>query len=161
MTEETKAKIRRYNSNIAVSGRGVFAFGVWTAIKTIISVMFNITDIRNQLRDIPQEEIDNTIKLIYITMFVMCLLVLLIHGYVGISAVRYGRGRRKSKKFRIGAVILVFITISFIISDITSAPKAGYVQVAEFVADCTLLFMLIDMLYSMSMARLTVKREQG
>ena len=159
MTEEIKARLRKYNSNIEISGRGVVAFGLWTAIKVIIRMVFGAEEIRAGL-DVPEAQVDFYMQVIYVTMGFLCVLFMAIHGYVGFCAIRYGRGNRKNKMFLIGALLIAGLSLFFIITDLMEK-EITFNTVAELLADCTLFFVMFDMLYSMYMARLTVKKAQG
>ena len=159
MTEETKAKIRRYNSNIEMSGRGIIAFGLWTAIKIWINLMVNVDTIKQGM-DSHDEPIDFYLQVVFVTAGVLCISIIIVNVYVGISAIMYGRGNRKKKTFVIWAVILALLSLIFIVLDIINQEDMFDERIAELLADTTTLFILFDMVYSMIMARLTIKREQ-
>ena len=157
MTEETKAKIRRYNSNIENSGRAAIIFGLWTAIKIVLSVFLNVGNIKAEFGN--DEYINEFVNMVYIVTVALAFALLLLHVYVGFCAIRYGRGNRKKKAFKIWAVLLGVISVFFIITDLGYGTSVEYDEIAEFLADSALLFIMIDLLYSMFMAKITIKRE--
>lgn len=161
MTEETRAQIRRYNSNIEISGKAVIAFGLWTVAKLFITVVFDINNIRSDIIELLPDQADFLLGITYGLLFAISACILFLNGYVGFSAIRYGRGNRKNKKFVKWAVLLAIITTIFVLIDLKTTDFGDFNRVAEFLADSTLCFIMYDMLLSMKKARSVMKREQG
>ncbi|WP_408071006.1 hypothetical protein [Butyrivibrio sp. JL13D10] len=161
MTEETIAKIRRYNSNIEAGGKGVIAFGIWTVIKTFITIILDSGFVQDSIRDVAPEYSDIYLQGTIVVIISVCIMILILNSYVGLCAIRYGRGNRKNKRFVFWTVVLAVIYWVFVVSDLNNIAGFEFREIAELMADLTLLFILADILYSMHMARITVKKEQS
>ena len=154
INSEERIQSRRYKNNMIYSGMGFIVFGAWTAVRSFMVLTMNpdvyIYVTENMNRELISEfQIKLVIGLVY-TLFIISLL--LVHVYIGMSAIKYGKGKKKSKFFLVFTVLAaLFMIVS--ITDyfepaIADRPDTGDTGLAAFFVDMTMLFMLVDMLYS-------------
>ena len=105
------------------------------------------------------EEFDRTrstegmIKIVIGSVFAIYVIVLLlVHVYIGRSAIKYAKGKKKSMVFIVFTVLITILMISSIPDyfdpAVSEGPNTGDTDIAAFFVDMTMLFMLFDMLYS-------------
>ena len=97
--EADQVEIRRLQDNLTIVGSGIILFGVWTAVKVIGSVFMLKNETITALKEMPNltEDIpDDIIFYVLIVMSVIFFLIdILLRSYIGLSAIREGRGSRK------------------------------------------------------------------
>ena len=115
---DTRAKVRRLNSNVVISGTFVIIYGLWTAIKTILSVNYGQESLKNLL-GFNMDSLSEEFIWTYTFLILIMLVVMYIHYRIGISAIRFGKNyvygkKRKRKSFFIvfGAIYALIILLS-------------------------------------------------
>lgn len=139
----------RKNQNILVSsGMAVMLFGLWSIIRFFLLILIDPMELQNILGD----KIDDSLAEIVffgIIGFVM-LIDMLIRIYVGMAAIRLGRGGIWKRRFPIITALYAYITIhSLIVSFITANDAKEIVNsVISAVIDLTVVVALILILIS-------------
>lgn len=144
------ALIRRYNSNIRLSGRFFIFFGLWSVIRVILMLTMNSGVKDAVFEDIEVDEADKWLFLVIliIVFAVIFMAVMGFHLFIGICAIRYGSGKSKNILFLILAavdIVIVLISLPFNL-DTTYYGIASVV--ASTVVDLTMVFLLSDMIWS-------------
>ena len=148
MNEEQTVRFRRYSKNVVSGGSAVILLSVWTLIKTLIIVVQNWDALLKEtgLEEISQEWVQVTVGLVLVGIYAV---IVLVHVGLGISAIRYGRGKKKKRWFLILAVLLLALTVfgmpSYFREYDTTVQDTS---IAAFLADATTIFVLIDLIYS-------------
>ncbi len=149
MDNEIRKLIKKYESNMIISGRGMLFFGLWDTFKLFVSTFFSTTD-RYELADI-LDDLDDEVRgiFIWIVLGIAGFLIISFSLYVGIKAIRYGMGTSRKKGFLI--VVAVWG-----IANLTGIP--GYFEdikasnldsaIASALVDLTFVSMSFDMIYS-------------
>ncbi len=183
-------KLRRYRNNLAMSGAAYIMFGIWAVIEILAEITMDSNSIREMKDAFSMEELtDSTVRIFLVVFFlIMFAIILAVHLKVGISAIRYSLGKKRSWAFLIFAFLLALISADSIAETIEKVPeKMMRVHKALFVAnpgidaikdvlkeyeallagvavDLTVIFVLLDMIFSVVMICRLVKlqkREEG
>lgn len=151
MDEETKARIRRYNNNIVLSGAACIVFSVWDLMKFVMFVTTGTMDSMREnmidLMKIADEDWDFYKLILYIVFAVVYVVVISVHLFIGINAMRFGNGRKFLRGFILFACIMEFVTILGIPSYFRDADELD-ISIASMWVDFTMIYLLFDMIYS-------------
>ncbi len=155
---DTGAEIRRYKSNIIISGRAILIFGVWTIIKVAMSLLWGDDVIQALTSDfdpnLPEEIRFLATIVALIVLLLIFILMFLIHLYIGGSAIRYGNsiGKpvKKKKGFLVAAALLFCSVLVLLPSYFYFGGKwqVSDTNIASFIADVTLLIAIADLFIS-------------
>ena len=157
-------KSRRYKNNMIYSGMGYIVFGLWSAVKAFMTLTMNPEVYKYLISEIDTEAVsESAVKLVTGILFaIVCIILLLIHVYIGRSAIRYAKGKKKSTFFLGVVVIAAILTIASIPGYFdpknAALPDTGDSSFAAFFVDITMLFILFDILYSAVMLKRIKKR---
>ena len=142
-------KIRKYSHDIYISGLGVVILGFWGLVKTILTITAGASQGYNP------DDYDGSEKILVIVLFwvlitIVSAFVLCIHLFIGVNAMKVGRGERRKKRFLIVCFLLMVVTIIEIPSYFftVTAPEAFDTILASVTVDFTMVFLLGDILYS-------------
>jgi hypothetical protein len=151
MDDETRKLIKKYESNMIISGRGMLFFGLWDVLKIIVGVLYDSgNEYNRQLKAlIAQDEIYGVVMWVAISL--ACAAVMSFALFIGIRAIMYGRGTRRKNGFLILVVLLGIINIMGIPQyfvqikeDLTQLDVA----IATILMDLSFASMSFDMVYS-------------
>ena len=143
-------KIRKYSHDIYISGLGVVILGFWSLVKTILSVTAGVVE------DYNPNDFEGTERILFFVFFwlflaIASVFVLWIHLFIGVNAMKVGRGERRKKRF----LIVCFLLMMFLIFGIPTyfftslnAPQTFDTVLAAITVDLTMVFLLGDILYS-------------
>lgn len=150
MDRDNSALIRRYNSNIRLSGRFFIFFGLWSVIRTIIMFTMNSNIKSAAFADAEIDEGDELLfSVILIIVFaVIFMFIMGFHLFVGICAIRYSRGKSKNPVFLILAAINIVIVLICLPLNLDTTYYGIASVVASTVVDLTMVFLLFDMIWS-------------
>ena len=104
-------KIRKYRDDLNVCGLSVIVLGVWSVVKAIIELF---TEFKNDLTleaDTEAERIFGYV-LIILLFGVIAALIMWLHLYVGLNAMKAARGQPHKKKYFAACIILCVLTIA-------------------------------------------------
>ncbi len=152
MDEDTKARMRRYNRNIEISGLVVIVYGFWTVIKFLIPVIIGTSKVF-QLLEMDPQEYEEDKWIIFLILVGLFGVMILSHYFLGRMAISYARGKRNKIGFLILAVIILVSTVTFLPEYLTEIQTLKTFEdwdniIAEFMVDMTLIFVLCDMVIS-------------
>lgn len=154
--KEIKRKIKQYESNMVISGMGVIVFGLWSIIKLLISVIYGSQESRNEILGLMEGEDALYVNIIMaLIIVILSIIIILIHGYIGIKSIRYGRGTKRNIFFLFIAFVLAVLTITGIPNYFKSADTGAYdfskledTVVASILVDLAFCYILFDIVYS-------------
>ncbi len=149
---ETEALLRRYNTNIRLSGKYYIYFGIWSVMRLIAMVTMN-SGLMDELRrtSIASENVTMVNiwnSFFYGTIAVLCIGVMLFHIYLGRAAIRYSTGESTKKTFLVFAVIVVIGNVLSFPINLFSQMLTWDDLIATTLVDLTVSFLLLDMVYS-------------
>ena len=132
-----EAEYRRYQTNLAYGGIAFIAFGIWAAIKNFVFSRVNVDALVQQSNADLDTQINNATELIGV--LIVCILLILFHVYMGMSAVRDSRGKKKRR------MIYLTLAVIYIIATIGDDCYWICVQVNGNMADTNMTNYIIDM----------------
>ena len=145
---------RRYRTALHVEGIGYMAFGIWSVIKVVMSVFLGELAFSTviDVSGFAEEEIIFAQIAYAVVIFVIMLVVLIVHCYIGISAIKFSRGKKKSKVFLVVAGVLILMNIMGLPSYRDTVERVGMQNIdtviASAIADITVILLLINLIYS-------------
>ncbi|MBQ9518927.1 MAG: hypothetical protein IJR59_03420 [Firmicutes bacterium] len=108
-------KLRRYSDRLALSGWGVILLGIWESVRAAMSIYFNraiIFDlIREGLDDTELPFMDLAFALFVGFMVFIYGISLLIHLYIGKSAIADSKGKKKKNLYLVLAALVVLVSV--------------------------------------------------
>lgn len=158
-----EAKIRKNQSHLICSGAAVIAFGLWSIIR--ISLMRFMDPVSlEEFWKIPDElSREKYYFLVFTILLVLLVIDLLLRLYIGLSAIREGKGKRK----RIVYVIVAFLYgLVSVVSDPeyfieTAGSEITLTGVAMTVVDLTSCIALFEITVSSIRLRRLLKSTDG
>lgn len=159
MNSDIEVNLRKYRANLAGSGTGYILFGIWTVIKIFMTVTMNRSYIAGILSDLDfdiDKADDETRQIAYIVicsfLFLIALVALLFHLYIGMRAIRYSSKETSSKFFVAFSILIMLINISNLPDYFKSLEEGLSVMnargIVPAVVDLTVVFLLFDIIYS-------------
>ena len=163
MDDEVKARIRKYNRNIEISGSAVILYSIWAVIKFIVPILLG-DEALHEVLGLEPEVYEELKEYFYFIIPVLFGITLIIYYYVGRSAIKFARGKKKRKIFALVAVLLLINTVTYFpayyeeFKNFTDYADIDTV-IASLLVDITLTFILFDMIYSTFMVNRLKKAE--
>ena len=145
---------RRLKNNLIYSGVSYMVFGAWSVIRILMSVTMTSGMYEYFTEDIDIVGIsEKTVKIgIAVILAVMFMIMALFHLYIGTGAVRYAKGRKMRLLYPVVVVFAIIITATSLPDYFgnveINGPDTGETTIAAFFVDLTVLFILIDIMYS-------------
>ena len=138
---DDKAILRKYEDDLNVSGSGVIIMGVWSALKGIIEIFLgseNLIDLSDSDR---MTKIIGTIIFVLIILAVVAVIIC-IHYYIGINAIKAARGQEYKKGYLTGAVIMLVLSVLSMLSykDMFEESKNIETFIASILVDLTTIY---------------------
>ena len=101
-----KAKLRRYEDDLNVSGTGIVIMGAWSIVKLIMDLFL-------ESKEYFAFEADSKFEYAFGVTFVaiISLIVIKIHLYIGLNAIKASKGREHKKGYFAGSVIILIIMV--------------------------------------------------
>ncbi|WP_026661562.1 hypothetical protein [Butyrivibrio proteoclasticus] len=162
MDDEIRAQLRKYNSNISISGVFIILYSLWIAIKFYLSIAFGPESFRDYFEMSESEYQEARFILIFVFGFFL-FIAILFHVRIGLGGIRFGqlyasssssllgkKGKIKKKGFIIWAIIYFVLTVMSLPSDFIGLRDIDTIDtaIATLILDITLSFLLFDMIYS-------------
>ena len=150
---EIEKRIKRCESNLVISGTWFIVFGLWSILKLLITMAYRDDGIREMVGEI---ELDTFLEKVIVVVIVMvfALLILMVHAYIGMKAISYGKGKRKNKFFLFVSGFIAFFTLIGIPSYFSDWHEGHIIsmiddtKIAAVLVDIALLYILLDMIIS-------------
>ena len=167
-------RLRRYLNQLTMSGLGCIVFGIWSGVRLVLTMYLRRAEILELLQvDINMElaEAGAEDVVFYIVLSVIVLVALfaiLVHLFVGLSAMKEGRGKKHRTLYLFIALLLLYGTVTPWINGSSQAVAEGTEQIFSMdtgavavLLDIGMAFTFIDMLYSAIRARLLQRKIGG
>ncbi len=127
-----ESDIRRWRSNLAISGLAYIGLGIWNSLKTLLFYFSNRDDFEHALIfNLFDASEDFGYRTMLATLVVALLFNLLFHCYVGFSALAEAQGRRRGKVYLLIAIFQVVMSlvtmVSFIAGNQDSNPIDSFI----------------------------------
>ena len=157
MNSDIETQLRRCRTNLRDSGRGYILFGLWTAIKVFMTATMNKKYLNDVLDAVDTEHMDaDAVKLIpvmtVLVFLIIALVAVIVHLYIGLSAIRYSSGKKKTKFFLIFAAIIILMNLvtipSYFLNYEDLIARYNDSAAASTLVDLTVSFLLADIIYS-------------
>ena len=118
-----EAKIRKNQSKLICSGAAVIAFGLWSIVRVFLMRFMDPISLEqfwDAPDNIPQEDF---YFLIFVVLLVFLVIDLLLRLYIGLSAIREGKGKRKR---------IVYVVVAFLYGLLSAVSDPQYfIETAE------------------------------
>ena len=151
INSESRVELRRFCKNLEIAGNGYILFGVWSVVKIFMMLTMNSRIMKDLIDSagVVDRVSEHTLKLILIAIFAaISMVILILHLFIGRSAVRYSKGRKKRRGFLVVTAIIAVILILGIPSDLKDEYGNPVTNTASALADLTVVFISVDMIYS-------------
>ncbi len=136
-----KLLLRRYEDDLYAGGLGVVIMGVWNAVKAIMGIIINFSDI------IGPRAGDSTVfsldfGILIASIILVMFLLIKAHLYIGLNAARAARGKKYKKGYFTGAIILLVLSTlglasyGFVINDMDNI----FTVLASILVDLTTIY---------------------
>ena len=150
MDEQTRQLIKKYESNIILSGRSMLFFGLWDAFKFLATYLYGEGgELNEDLNVLIQAELLPDYAE-WIIVGIVCLILFSFNFYIGAKAIAYGKGRGKRRVwFLVVAGIFGLATLAgipYYFSDIKITDLDSVIATA--LMDVAFVYMVFDMIYS-------------
>ena len=147
--DSDKIKIRKYRDDLNVCGLSVIVLGVWSVVKAIIEMF---TEFKNGLgleADTEKEKVFSII-LIVLVFGVIAGLIMWLHLYVGLNAMKAARGQQHKKKYYPVCIILCALTIASLGTYLEEFKKVDSIDttLAALLVDLTTIYIFIVVIIS-------------
>ena len=164
---ENAIKLRHCKSELATTGAGYIIFGVWSVLKVIMTVFLGDTTLKELLegQSIAPEEIPFVMAFLIGLLSAGAIVVLGLHFYVGLGAIRASRGSKK-KGYLIWAIIFFVANVIGLLTYANffrnpSSLELDDTTVASFLVDLTVTMLLFGMIRSTRLIKeLSEEKEQ-
>ena len=157
-----KAKLRRYEDDLNVSGAGVIIMGAWAVVRVLIEVFLQTNPSEELAKEAPEDRLP--ILLIVIAMVViLSAVVLTIHLYIGLNAMRAAKGMKYSRGYYAVAIILLILTVLGLFSYREGLKDVDNIDttIAAMLVDLTTIYILAVTVISTRRIRSIKKKEPG
>ncbi len=142
-------KIRKYSHDIYISGLGVVILGFWSLAKTILTIT------AGTIQGYNPSEYEGAERIMVIVFFwtflgIASAFVLWIHLFIGVNAMKVGRGERRKKRFLVVCFFLMLLSLVEIPTYFIALTEAETFDTifAAIIINLTMVFLLGDILYS-------------
>ncbi len=149
MDNEIKKLTKKYESNMIISGRGMLFLGLWSVFKLVVGYIFGADSIIDSQLDLPEADDVATELILWLIIAATCLVIMFFCLYVGIKAIRYGRGTKRKKGFFVIVAIIGILNIVGIPGYFMEMKASDWDSaIASALVDLTFASMSFDMVYS-------------
>ena len=147
--EKENTRLRRYEDDLYVGGKGVIIIGLWSVIKVVIGLLLGTgSSVFGEARASFGEQ-----TALMLTLFlggVILIIALLLHLYVGINAVRAAEGKPCKKGYAAGAVFMLLLSLLSLIAykDMFTEGSSIYTTLAGILMDLTTAYLFLIVIVS-------------
>ena len=150
---EIEKKIKRFESNIVISGTWFIVFGFWSVLKLVITLVYSEKGVQQLFGEL---ELDTLLeKAILVIAFILFALgILAVHAYIGMKAISYGKGKKRKRFFLFIAGFIAVVTFLGIPSYFRDWHEGHLIsmvddtKIAAALVDVALVYILLDMIIS-------------
>ena len=161
--DELKIALIKYRKSLTVAGEAMMTFGVWTALKVILT-MFGRQEELMEVIDVDALDLSSgrVIFILGLFLFVVIGFSLSIHLIIGINAYQEGHGRKKGIFYLLVTVLfLVSILVEIVQFILSPGYRLSFIEmngISAIAFDLTVAGICLDVLYSAFMTRKTRNR---
>lgn len=105
-----KASLRRYEDDLYVSGTGVIVMGAWSVVKAGMELFLG-AELKKDLVTDDTIPMALAMFLVFLIFAVISFVILKLHFYVGLNAVRAAKGQEHKKGYYKAAIIMLVLTL--------------------------------------------------
>ena len=154
-------KLRRNRGTLVAVGAGVAAFGIWSILKFLMSILFGsgIEELKELFDGIEE---GRTFIIVFTVVFVVIDIIL--RCRFSYCTVRKGRGQHSGLKYLIPAfIVLIYTLFSFVlmISELISDPDPELYDGISVLVELTSLIIFTEMIIASIRNRILEKRISG
>ena len=110
--------LRRYRDTLRISGLAVIAFGVWTIIKGVVSLILLHIDLAGMLGEDAEGLLAVVMLPLYLFLVGLLVAELLMRIYIGRSACAAAAGTKKGNGYLVVCMIVIILNVISVGSDI-------------------------------------------
>ena len=148
MDNETRKLIKKYESNMIISGMGMLFFGMWDVFKFIAGFLYNGNTTYNRELNKLLADQDLSVFLIWTIIGLTSMVIMSFALYIGVKAIKYGKGIKRKKGFLVVVAILGILNLAVIPQYVTEF-NADEAQVAAIVATILVDLLFVSMAFDM------------
>ena len=149
MDNDIKKLTKKYESNMIISGRGMLFLGLWSVFKIVVGFIFGGDDFLDSQLDVAEIDQATTELIMWLIIATTCLFIMFFCLYIGIKAIRYGRGTKRKKGFLVIVVLIGILNIVGVPGYFTEMKSTDWDSaIASALVDLTFASMSFDMVYS-------------
>ena len=139
--DDRKAYLRHCEDDLYVSGIGVVVMGVWSVMKVLMTFMVNYKEFFDPEAEDQKFEII-AVAVIYALVAVLLILILKVHLYIGLNAIKAAKGGKYKKGYLPWTVILLVFTIASLATYYDSFQDLNNIDttIASFLVDLTTIY---------------------
>ncbi len=158
-----KARLRKYEDDLNVSGTAVVVLGAWSIVKVFIQAFLGTRD----SIELDKEDLITRVLAVLAVIAIMAIIsfiIMKIHLYIGLNAMRAAKGKEHKKGYFVGAVIILILSI---LSLITYKEKFRDLEnidttIASIIVDLTTIYIFaIVIISSLKIKELKVPETKG
>ncbi len=147
--DKGNAVLRRYEDDLYISGTGVIVMGIWSIIKTVMGIFLEA--------DSPIfAEIDDefgktmTIVITVLLLVIISALILKLHLYVGLNAMRASQGKTHKRGYLAVSVIMLMLTLVSVAAYKEKISDIGNIDtvIASMLVDLTTAYIFVLLIVS-------------
>ncbi len=144
-----KAELRRYEDDLNVSGTGVIVLGAWSIIRVLIELFMNTKEYLNFDGEDPDSAMMGMVLVIAIIV-VVSFVIMKIHLYIGLNAMRAAKGREHKEGYFVAAIIIAVLSVLSLATyaeDLQDLDKID-TTLASILVDITTIYIFIVVIVS-------------
>lgn len=144
-----KARLRKIEDDLNVGGAGIIILGVWGVVRVLIEVFLGTRDSLDLESENPGTRVIVTL-IVIATVTVIAVIVMKIHLYVGLNAMKAAKGREHKKGYYTVAVIMLIISVLGLASYWEDIRKIEHIDttIASILVDLTSIYVYVVIIKS-------------
>ena len=145
--------LRKYQSNLLTSAKGVLLFGVWDAVKLAMQLLLDMDELRNLLGE--QKDDLGMVIFVFTGLWLIFILNMLYRFYIWRKASAEALHGRKKNLYLLMTLLLAAVTVFSIVLTIREDPSERELddRLTTILVDITSLLALLELLYSVFQVR--------
>ncbi len=145
-----KAELRRYEDDLNVSGTGVVILGAWSVIRVLFEMAMNAKDFFGLAEIDTFSDKVITVVVILVGIAIISFIIMKVHLYIGLNAMRAAKGQPHKEGYLVAAVIVTVLSVLslFTYKDDTKIIDNIDTTVASILVDLTTIYIFIVVIIS-------------
>jgi hypothetical protein len=158
-----KAKLRKYEDDLNVSGAGVIIMGIWSIVRILIEIFLD----KKALVELQADEHVSDTMAIVLSLLIIALIafiVMKIHLYIGLNAMRAAKGKEHKGGYFIAAIIFLILSVASLASykeDLQGEDPIDVVITSMLVDLTTIYVLAVVAIATLKIKKLREKEPQG